>query len=100
MMIIHQKAGTVYRRAEIMFIPISADSFIEYHLEANPGADADVTRRAVEDAVRAKKDGAKCYQCGSPIWAAGSAVAGINACFTCITGEADTSENFEIESAM
>lgn len=35
--------------------------------------------------------------CGAPIWAAGSAITGINMCFTCTTGEADDSEDYEIE---
>ena len=81
-----------------MFIPISTDDFITQRQEANPGADAAATRAAIASAVQAKKDGAKCWQCGGTIWAAGSAVAGNFGCFTCITGDADNSEDFEIDS--
>lgn len=35
--------------------------------------------------------------CGASIWAAGSAITGMNRCFTCTTGEADDSEDYEIE---
>ena len=35
--------------------------------------------------------------CGAPIWAAGSAITGTYLCFTCTTGEADDSEDYEIE---
>lgn len=48
-------------------------------------------------ALTAKENGAKCMICGAPIWAAGSAVTGMNRCFTCTTGEADDSEDYEIE---
>lgn len=82
-----------------MFIFISADEFIGYHMEANPGADEAVVREALAAKVRAKQNGASCGQCGKPIWVAGSAVAGKNRCFSCITGEADSSEDFEIDSA-
>jgi hypothetical protein len=41
--------------------------------------------------------GARCH-CGEPIWVIGSAEAG-HACFTCITGEADPSEDYEIAEA-
>ncbi len=36
--------------------------------------------------------------CGQPIWAIGSATVDWDGCFTCITGEADESEDYEIES--
>lgn len=34
--------------------------------------------------------------CGSPIWVAGSALVGSYMCFTCLTGEADGSDDFEV----
>ena len=43
------------------------------------------------------ESGARCMICGAPIWAAGSAITGTNMCFTCTTGEADDSEDYEIE---
>jgi len=44
------------------------------------------------------RQGARCY-CGAPIWAIGSAVVG-NACFPCITGEADPSSDYEIDEVL
>jgi hypothetical protein len=51
----------------------------------------------LKSAVAAKHEGACCSQCGQPIWAIGTAIAGWNACFTCLTGEAHDSEDYEIE---
>ena len=42
-----------------------------------------------------KLKGEKCI-CGNPIWIIGSAISG-KACFTCITGERDFSDAYEIE---
>jgi len=52
----------------------------------------------LEQTVQAKKSSAVCSQCGSPIWAIGTATVSWNGCFTCITGEADNSDDFEIDS--
>ena len=38
-------------------------------------------------------------ECGEPIWVIGSAVAG-HACFTCITGEATPSGDYEIDEVL
>ena len=80
-----------------MFIPVSMDKYIGYHLEANPGADKTAVREALVAKVWAKQNGAKCGRCGKPIWAVGSAVAEKDACFICITGETDCSGDFEID---
>ena len=55
-------------------------------------------RRALVDAVNAKKNGTKCHNCGQPIWAAGTSIVGWNGCFSCITGESDNSDDYEIDS--
>ena len=52
---------------------------------------------SLREALVAKKSGARCMICGAPIWAAGSGVTGTYLCFTCTTGEADDSEDYEIE---
>ena len=80
-----------------MFVPISIDDFIKSYKKNNPKEDADKLRAAIMRAVDAKKAGAGCSVCGQPIWAIGS-VAGTDRCFTCITGEADNSEDYEIDS--
>lgn len=53
--------------------------------------------KALEETLEAKKKGAKCMICGQPIWAAGSAITGTYMCFTCTTGEADDSDDYEIQ---
>jgi len=81
-----------------MFSPISVDEFIKSYKKSNPKEDAESLRQALTDVVADKKKGAVCNICKQPIWAVGSAVVGWNGCFTCITGEADNSEDCEIES--
>jgi hypothetical protein len=80
------------------FVPIGMDEFVKLHRKSNPGERPDefisLLRRSVADALQ----GARCH-CGAPIWAIGSAVVG-NACFTCITGEADPSSDYEIDEVL
>ena len=80
-----------------LFAPISIDDFIKAHRQNNPSEDMKEYRAALGQAVQAKKPGAVCSQCGSPIWAVGTATVGWNGCFTCITGESDGSEDCEID---
>jgi hypothetical protein len=79
------------------FNPISLVNFLESYRKNNPTEDAEAYRAALVEAVSAKKSGAVCAQCGSPIWAIGTATVGWDGCFTCITGEADCSEDYEID---
>ena len=81
-----------------LFAPISIGDFLKAHEKNNPSEDTKEYRAASEQAVQTKKSGAVCSQCGSPIWAVGTATVGWNGCFTCITGEADCSEDYEIDS--
>ncbi len=79
------------------FVPIRLDKYVQLHLKKNPGAvAADITAR-LQSALDAYKAGRRCY-CGAPIWVIGSAEAGLS-CFTCITGEADPSGDYEIAEA-
>ena len=55
-------------------------------------------REALVRTVDAKKSGTVCHICGQPIWVIGSATVGWNGGFTCITDEADSSEDHEIDS--
>ena len=80
------------------FVPITIDEFAKSYSKNNPSEKNSNIRAALIETVQAKKNGAKCGQCGQPIWAIGSAVVGWNGCFTCITGEADCSEDHEIDS--
>ena len=81
-----------------MFSPISAEDFLKSYKDNNPSEDVESLRSVLVDVVKAKKKGAVCNICKQPIWAIGSAVVGWNGCFTCITGEADNSEDNEIDS--
>ena len=62
---------------------------------ANLGEDLILFKKRLRQAVHDKKNGAKC-RCGRPIWAIGSAIFYM-ACFTCLTGEADSSKDYEID---
>ena len=78
-------------------IPISIEKFADMTAKQNKDVDKNSLVQDLKATLEAKKNGAKCCQCGRPIWAAGSAVTGINMCFTCTTLEADDSEDYEIE---
>ena len=81
-----------------MFCPISVDDFINKHIKINLDESENSLRSSLIEAAESKKNGAKCMTCGQPIWAIGSAIVGWNGCFTCISGEADCSDDYEIES--
>jgi hypothetical protein len=81
-----------------LFIPISIDDFMEMLEENNPTEDVKGFRTALERAAKAKNSCAACDHCGSLIWAIGTALVGWNTCFSCLTGEADCTEDYEIDS--
>lgn len=80
-----------------MMQPISIEEYAGMVLENNKGYRKEDLVQALQQALEVKKNGARCMICGAPIWAAGSAITGTNLCFTCATGEADDSEDYEIE---
>jgi hypothetical protein len=80
------------------FAPISFDHYVDLHMKSNPGENRSDFRQRLKEAVEAKRAGELC-DCGNPIWAIGSAAAHY-ACFTCITGEADCSDDYEIIEAL
>lgn len=77
-------------------IPISIDKFIKDYIKINSGENELQVRKRLQDSVKRKKEGAVCTICGQPIWAIGSSIA-FEGCFSCITGEADDSEDYEID---
>lgn len=81
-----------------MFIPITIDDYVEKHLAANPDDDRADFVEQLRYALAAARSGKRCA-CGNPIWVIGSAVVGLS-CFTCITGEAVPSEDYEIADAL
>lgn len=75
---------------------ITINEFADKYLAANKGEKRADVVKALKDALARKKNGKKCCMCGAPIWAAGCAFAGADMCFSCMTGEADSSEDYEI----
>lgn len=64
-------------------------------LQDSNGGEAHEWQIKLEVAADLKRRLQKCA-CGNPIWAVGSALAGSSMCFSCITGTADPSEDFEV----
>jgi hypothetical protein len=77
------------------FIPIGLNEYVDLHLRANAGVErADLVER-LQNAIASAERGERC-RCGRPIWIIGSAEAGLS-CFTCITGEAQPDQDYEID---
>jgi RNA polymerase-binding transcription factor DksA len=81
-------------------VPISIDDYIKKLAATNKDIDEKSLKESLIAAEKAKRNGTVCTVCGSPIWAAGTATVGWNGCFTCITGETDGSEDYEIEEKL
>lgn len=77
-------------------VPISIEKFADMVVKNNKDINRNGLIQDLKTALQNKKNGMKCIQCGNPIWAAGSAITGMNMCFTCTTLEADDSEDYEI----
>lgn len=54
--------------------------------------------KRLKSALKDYRNRIKC-SCGNDIWVIGSAVVG-NSCFTCITGESEPTDDYEIDSAI
>jgi hypothetical protein len=78
-------------------VSISINDFTKSYVKSNKGEDLQEIKKKLKAAVTNKNAGAVCITCGSPIWAIGSAIVEWNGCFTCITGESDSSEDYEID---
>lgn len=74
------------------------EEYIKLYLKNNEGVSREEIESGLREALRDFKAGVTCH-CGNSIWVIGSAVAG-NACFTCITGEANPDEDYEIDEAL
>jgi len=79
------------------FVPIQLRDYVRRYLKHNRGEAAEEVTARLQSALEAYKAGARC-DCGAPIWVIGSAETG-NGCFTCITGESDPSQDYEIAEA-
>jgi hypothetical protein len=80
------------------FAPIRLDDYVRKHLKRNPRDKEPELRAQLKEALEAFKGGTGCQHCGAPIWVIGSSQVG-HMCFTCITGSADNSEDYEIDEA-
>ena len=80
------------------FKPVGVEQYIRKHAKSNPGDNPEELRKLLRACVKRALAGKRCH-CGEPIWVIGSAIAG-DACFTCITGEADPSEDYEIDEVL
>lgn len=79
-------------------IHISIADFVKQTIQANPDTDAAFLTAAFQEMLKLRRNGATCVVCGNaPMWAAGSTLTETPMCFTCTTGEADDSEDYEIE---
>jgi len=74
------------------FIP--EQDWLDHYMKANPAEDRTEVQQSLRETMAFKAQGGRC-ECGEPIWAAGSAVCGSLMCFSCITGEADASDEYE-----
>lgn len=77
-------------------IPIKIKEYVHKYCKDNPKADSQQLKESLQQAVQDKKNGATCFHCGKEIWAIGSAAA-YHGCFSCLTGESDSSEDYEIK---
>ncbi len=79
------------------FVPVRLDKYVQLHLKNNPGVVAAEVTARLQSTLEAYKAGRRGC-CGAPIWVIGSAEAGLS-CFTCITGEVEHSDDYEIADA-
>ena len=75
---------------------ITIDEYAKKHVQSNPDDDIEDIKARLRKSLKNKNNGATCMICGSSIWALGSAVSGQNMCFSCLTGEADSSNDYEV----
>ena len=80
------------------FVPIGISEYVQLHVKANPDENPKELLVRLRGCVSHALAGARCH-CGAPIWVIGSASAGYG-CFTCITGEAFPSEDYEIDEVL
>jgi hypothetical protein len=77
------------------FNKISVDNFIKKFKKKNPKEDFNRLKKDLLHFKQLKTQGETC-NCGNELWIIGSAISG-KGCFTCITGDTESSNDFEIE---
>lgn len=78
-------------------VPISVDEFVRKMAKENKNIHPKEVKQNILSAAERKKKGTGCINCGRPIWAIGSGMTGTDMCFSCTTGEADSSEDYEVD---
>ncbi len=79
------------------FVPITLGQYVNLFLKNNPGSSRSEVTERVQGTLASFKVGTLCH-CGQPIWVIGSAEAGAG-CFTCITGESEPIDDYELDEA-
>jgi hypothetical protein len=82
-------------RFKANFNYISIDNFLEKTIENTSNSGAQEVKEYLKEFKARKIKGELCH-CGNEIWIIGSAYSG-KGCFSCITGETDCSDDYEIE---
>jgi hypothetical protein len=77
--------------------PISIEKFAERFVRENKSENKHQVIKNLKSAANRKENGATCIVCSQAIWAIGSAITGTDMCFSCTTGEADSSDDYEID---
>lgn len=80
------------------FVGISMEKFIEKQSKNNPEIDKTNLRKRLLKGLKDFQAGVKC-SCGNDLWVIGSSYLG-KGCFTCLTGESDSSKDYEIDTAL
>ena len=80
------------------FKKISIEKYVQLHLKSNLLENKNDLEKRLKSALNDYKSGVKC-SCGNDIWVIGSAYVG-NSCFTCLTGESEPTDDYEIDSAI
>lgn len=78
---------------------ITIEAFADMIVQNNPAIQRRQLILRLHNALSYKKAGVTCTCCGEPIWAAGSALIGSPLCFSCITGEAEAKNYYEIKNS-
>lgn len=77
--------------------PISIEKFAERFVRENKDENKHQVINNLKSAANRKENGVTCIVCSQPIWAIGSAITGTDMCFSCTTGESDSSDDYEID---
>ena len=90
------KSQTKHRRnqATAGFVSIRIDEYLKIHATHNPKEDISALSIRLQAMLKRKESGETC-SCGNQIWVVGAAQVGAM-CFTCITGEANPSGDYEV----